>query len=298
MKTPDPRHHGAFTLLELLVVLAIFTVLFALLLPAIQRVRQTVLRLQCASNLHQIGLAAYQYETNQGSFPAGTHVTGDRYLSSWLNDLTPLIEQEELYSSSELAYEKSPWPFENPPHSGLATPVTLYGCPADSRSGHIGFATRTKTSVAFTSYLGVEGRDINTRDGIFYPDSHTRIADILHGTSNTLFAGERPPSTDEQYGWWYAGAGQNFTGSLDATLGASEINLLPLVFAYCVAGPYQYGPGSIDNECDMFHFWSLHNGGANFLVADGSVHFLTYDVAPIMDALASRAGGQELPMPE
>ena len=111
-------------------------------------------------------------------------------------------------------------------------------------------------------------------------------------SGKTLFAGERPPSADQQFGWWYASAGQGFSGSLDATLGVQEINTLPLAFAYCVPGPYQYGPGNVDNQCDMFHFWSLLPGGANFLFADGAVHFVGYDAAPQMPAMASRTGGR------
>jgi prepilin-type N-terminal cleavage/methylation domain-containing protein/prepilin-type processing-associated H-X9-DG protein len=299
MKTRSRSHPRGFTLVELLVVLAVIGVLLAIVLPAVQRARNTVLRVQCASNLHQIGLAAHQYHAMRDSFPPGAHIREGNLLSSWLTDLLPFIEQENLWMTTQAAYGQSPLPFVNPPHVGLATPIPVYACPADNRAGQVGFAPRQQMNVAFTSYLGVEGQDTNSRDGVFYPDSYTRIEDIVDGTSNTLFAGERPPSADEQYGWWYAGIGQGYTGSLDATLGVQEVNLLPLAFAYCLPGPYQYGPGVIGNECDMFHFWSLHQGGgANFLFADGAVHFLTYDAAPLMPALASRAGNEGVMVPE
>jgi prepilin-type processing-associated H-X9-DG protein len=125
------------------------------------------------------------------------------------------------------------------------------------------------------------------------------MADISDGTSQTLFAGERPPSADFQFGWWYAGAGQLFTGSADMVLGVHERNVLPLSIGYaygCPPGPYSFGPGRMSNQCDMFHFWSPHNGGgANFLFADGSVHFLSYSAAPILPALATRSGGEVIP---
>src|SRR5437870_10645760 len=95
--------------------------------------------------------------------------------------------------------------------------------------------------------------------------------------SNTLLAGERPPSADFQFGWWYAGAGQKFTGSADMILGVRERNILLGRLGACPPGPYQFRPGNLGNQCDMFHFWSLHDGGAWFLFADGSVRFLTYD---------------------
>jgi prepilin-type processing-associated H-X9-DG protein len=125
---------------------------------------------------------------------------------------------------------------------------------------------------------------------VFFRDSAVRLTDITDGTSQTLLAGERPPSTDFQFGWWYAGAGQLFTGSADGVLGVRERNFLPVSKANCPYGTYSFAPGALDNQCDLFHFWSLHDGGANFLYADGSVHFLSYAAAPVMPALASRQG--------
>ena len=57
------------------------------------------------------------------------------------------------------------------------------------------------------------------------------------------------------------------------------------------------GPGRLDNPCDRYHFWSLHPGGGNWLFADGSVRFLSYSADPIMPALATRAGGEVVPLP-
>ena len=62
-------------------------------------------------------------------------------------------------------------------------------------------------------------------------------------------------------------------------------------------GVFVYGPGRITNQCDMYHFWSLHPGGANFAFADGSVRFLGYAVSPILAQLASRSGGQVVDLP-
>lgn len=57
-------------------------------------------------------------------------------------------------------------------------------------------------------------------------------------------------------------------------------------------GPFRFGPGRTANPCDRYHFWSLHPGGAHFLFADGSVHFLPYAAASVMVPLATRAGGE------
>ncbi len=292
----------ALTLIELLVVLAIIAVLVGLLLPAVQRVRDAGTRLKCSNNLHQIGLAAFQYHDVQGSFPPGfcSPAGPNRYysLASWLTLVLPYVEQVPLWNTTVAAYQQWSSPFHNPPHVGLATVMPIFACPADPRSAQMQLATRDKFLVALTSYLGVEGQDLSTRDGILFRDSHVRIADITDGTSNTLLAGERPASTDLQFGWWYAGAGQRFTGSADMVLGVREQNALPVTVGSCAPGTYSYAPGRLDNQCDMFHFWSPHVGGAFFLFADGSTHFLGYDAAAVLPVLASRAGGESVALPD
>jgi prepilin-type processing-associated H-X9-DG protein len=65
----------------------------------------------------------------------------------------------------------------------------------------------------------------------------------------------------------------------------------------CWQGPYFFSPGTLQNICDPFHFWSLHSGGANFLFCDGSVHFIPYSAKDIMPALATRAGGEAVQWP-
>ncbi|HZU36839.1 MAG TPA: DUF1559 domain-containing protein, partial [Gemmataceae bacterium] len=144
---------------------------------------------------------------------------------------------------------------------------------------------------ALSSYLGNEGTDQFSEDGVLYLDSRVKMVDIIDGTSNTLLVGERPPSPDLRFGWWYAANGQNSCGSLDTVLGAQELNF---TYSSCPFGPVPYGPGRLNNPCDTFHFWSLHPGGANFAFADGSVHFLSYGSADILEALATRAGGESV----
>jgi len=82
-------------------------------------------------------------------------------------------------------------------------------------------------------------------------------------------------------------------------LGAVELNQHTTHdAAACAEGPYQFGPGKVDQQCSLFHFWSLHSGGANFTFCDGSVRFLSYEIGPdVLPALATINGGEAVEVP-
>jgi prepilin-type N-terminal cleavage/methylation domain-containing protein/prepilin-type processing-associated H-X9-DG protein len=288
-----------FTLIELMVVLSIICVVMGLTLCAVQRVRNDAIRLQCGNNLRQIGLGLHMYHDSNFRLPAGMsdEPPSQPYpLLGWPARLLPFVEQDNLWRLTTEAFQINRNPFQNPPHVGLATVVPLYLCPAD---GRISYPQESRGyTVAFTSYLGVEGTDLLSRDGMLFYDYNVSFSEVTDGLSNTVMVGERPPSADFYYGWWYTGAGQSGSGSLDMTLGVSEINRYRRAeFRRCLPGPYSFGPGNLRNDCDLFHFWSLHPGGANFLCADGSVHFLSYSAASVLPALGTRAGGEVVELP-
>lgn len=289
--------HGepAYTLVELLVCIAIVSVLVGLLLPAIQKARSAVQRTTCANNLRQIGIALHGYHDSHQAFPPGVHgpLSLPYPFMSWNTAILPHLDQDNLWNSICGAYLQDPNFLDIPPHVHRGTVVPIFACPGDPRS----LAPAQKllpVEIAFTSYLGNEGTDYRREDGVLFLDSAIRMADVADGTSNTLLVGERPPSADEKLGWWYAGWGQSQDGSAEMVLGVSELNAS---YPECVRGPYRFGQGRIDNQCDCFHFWSLHAGGGNFSLIDGSVHFLPYSAYAIMPALATRAGSEAQSVP-
>jgi prepilin-type N-terminal cleavage/methylation domain-containing protein/prepilin-type processing-associated H-X9-DG protein len=291
-RIPTVRH--GFTMIELVMVIAILGVTFTLLVAATQRARDVALRAQCANNLCQLALALHHYHDLQESFPPG--VSTDKLTQpfpwmSWETRLLPYIEQNGMWNQAQSAYQQNPSPFNNPPHVDFGSTVKLYGCPSDPR---VSFPEKTHDDlhVGLTSYVGVLGIDYLTRGGVLFADSHIRLVDIIDGTSSTLMVGERPPSADAWYGWWYAGVAQNGSGSPDVVLGVRERQVNGAYLTQCFTGPYQYVPGTPTNQCDVLHFWSLHSGGANFMFADGSVHFLSYRADEILPALATRNGGE------
>jgi prepilin-type N-terminal cleavage/methylation domain-containing protein/prepilin-type processing-associated H-X9-DG protein len=130
-----------------------------------------------------------------------------------------------------------------------------------------------------------------------------RISEVTDGVSNTLMVGEQPPSTSLDFGWWFAASGMSGMGTCDVVLGTNEINTQNVCITAtdnCPIGPYSFGPGTLANQCDQFHFWSFHSGGANFLYADASVHFIAYSTgvsSTVLPAMATYNGGEVVTPP-
>jgi prepilin-type N-terminal cleavage/methylation domain-containing protein/prepilin-type processing-associated H-X9-DG protein len=293
------RQPRGFTLIELLVVIAIVGLLIGITVPAVQHARAAAARASCSNNLRQIGLGLQQYHDAQKSLPPGcSYLAGtDPYpYMSWMARLLPYLEQDAVWKQSLLAFSQQKF-FEEPLHQPILGQIQpIFSCSLDSRCFHTwDFAyNNLYGKVALTSYQGVAGTDFTRRDGVLFLDSRIRLTDIVDGTSKTLAVGERPPSTDHRFGWWYAGWGQGKTGSLDSVTGVCEVNI---TIPSCPPGPYEFGPGNVNDLCAVYHFWSLHPGGANFLFADGSVHFLSYSAAPLLPALSTRAGREAVQVP-
>lgn len=290
----------ALSLIELVVTIALISFLTGLILAAVQKVRAAAARIDCANRQKQLALAALSYhdvETCMPGLGAG-RVPSERFPSlGWIARLLPFLDQDELKRRTTEDYAQRRNPFLKPnPHRNLAHVLPLAGCPADDRTARAWIATANlnKPTVALSSYLANSGTNSRTLDGVIYRNSRTQLLHITDGTTNTILLGERPPSPDVLFGWWYAGEGVRGTGVLDFVLNSREKNLRPPYPWYrrCDDGPYHFQARTLDDYCGVFHYWSLHSGGANFAFCDGSVRFLRYEADAILPALMTRAGGE------
>lgn len=288
----------AFSLLELIVVLAILGVLAALLVAAVQRVRLAAARITCANNLRQLALALHNHHDTAGSFPPGCQSrTQPMPYLSWRGVILPQVEQQPLWEATGAAYRTSLDPFGDTHTALRVQTLKAFACPLDGRlttAWEMQTINGRRARTALSSYLGVSGTNSRAADGMLYADSRTQLVHASDGASNTLLLGERPPSADLVYGWWYAGAGQG-VGRLDSHLGAAERNAYGPRYRGCPAGPYSFRPAEVRDPCTAFHFWSIHPGGAHFAFTDGSVRFMTYEVAGRLSQFATRAGGEVVP---
>lgn len=237
------RRISGFTLVECLVVIAIISTLLAMIWPAIMRVRGSAERLQCSTRLNQIGLALHHYHLDYGVFPAGcSYENGNspQPFMNWHVRILPYLEDSNLYTQAINAFLVNKDFLKVPPHYGLVTKVQKFLCPSEDRdSKDIG-----DHQPAFTSYLGVEGTNQTTKDGILYLDSKVKMGGITDGLTNTIMVGERPPSAKGDMGWWYAGWGQGKEGSTDSVLGTREYNYYAQT-QNCPLGPYHFVRGSV-----------------------------------------------------
>ncbi len=196
---------AAFTLLELLVVIAIIGVLIALLLPAVQRVREAANRAACANNLRQLGLALHHHHDARGWFPPGLTVTGTDNLEmgsfGGFIRLLPFLEQENWirrWSPLQHWYE--------PPNADIVSiQVPVFFCPSNRPGGVIDMsfliphAGRPLPNLAAGDYLLCKGANAAMCErvqipvafrGVFDVNTRTRFADITDGASNTFAIGE------------------------------------------------------------------------------------------------------------
>jgi prepilin-type processing-associated H-X9-DG protein len=299
------------TLIETLVVLGVIGLACGLLIPAVQRARETAARAGCLNNLKQIGHALHNYHDTFGCFPPARprvpFPTNDpQTLLSWMALILPQMGEESLSDLSRQACALDGNPIHNPPHVGFATIIRSYVCPDDNPRLTSPLGNSQFSPAAFTSYiglLGVAGQNLPGEAGYVPPldgplgrRPGVRLSEVTDGTSRTIMAGERPPPSSLQAGRWYP------SYEYDISTGPDEYLLFPEINALDPGCPHtgypSFGPGRMANPCDRFHLWSFHPGGGNFLFCDGSARFLPYYVEPLIPALSTIAGGEEVTLPD
>jgi prepilin-type N-terminal cleavage/methylation domain-containing protein/prepilin-type processing-associated H-X9-DG protein len=288
------RRRPAFTMIELLVVIAIIAVLIALLLPAIQSVREMARRTQCANNLMQLGLALGNYASTHRVLPPGvvnfTHPVlnlPQGYHHSWVVQVLPFLEQRNVYQRFD--FRRGVYADENLTARG--TKIQTFHCPS--------------SPFGQTSYAGchhdVEAPiDVDNR-GVLYLNSHVAYDEITDGLANTILLGEVKNAASLG---WASGTRATLrnTGTRINEHDPTSPNLAGGVFR--TPNP----PSQADNVATVVQtlvddgvlpigfvggFSSYHPNGSNFLFCDGSVQFLKQSIdGYVFRLLGNRADGE------
>lgn len=312
-RTTSPRaswtpRHGGFTLIELLVVIAIIAILIALLVPAVQKVREAASRTQCLNNLKQIGLATHSYTDVLKVFPCNSQNEGGwdwnaqkNFKSwSWLARITPYLDQGNwqyqakletntfLASQAMLSFTPAVFfcPADNAAGKTFTDRANLQGQPMAGANykGVTGDCWAYSGSVNFTNNTGA-GNGLTTGNGIFTRGdiaAPQKLARITDGTSNTFLAGEDVPEYNAHSAWFYA------NGSIGTCAIPPNFGLPP------------------NNKADIYNEWpvlysfrSRHAGGLHFLFCDGTVRFVSASI-PLTTyrALATIRGNEAVTLPD
>ncbi|MGD9647450.1 MAG: DUF1559 domain-containing protein [Pirellulales bacterium] len=316
--TNRARDIGGFTLVELLVVVAIIGVLMALLMPAVQMAREAGRRIACGSNLRQLGIALQQFHEHYGHFPPGRGGPPPTVFSPQAY-LLPFVEQGGLQGQLDLNAAPTNLVIGGVPYSGAvnaaaaAQTVPILQCPSDPAAGRVmGSSFGGTNYVACVGSGTIDNGTVVRADGVFFLTSRVRVADLIDGSSHTAAFSERP-----------LGSGEAVTSALPADVGLYilELNSVNVSIAACsssssggwysqrsakwILGNYgntlynhYFEPNARQWDCmnppqqkGFLAARSDHVGGVQLLCCDGSTRFIVdaVDLA-VWRGLATRAG--------
>ena len=291
--TKGTRKTG-FTLVELLVVIAIIGTLVGLLLPAVQVAREAARQLQCKNNMKQFGLAIQNYHQAFNVFPPNMdwYPFSTNRKATFHVKVLPYLEQQGFYNRLDFNGDVVAQISGDPELKSIV--FSVFRCPTDvypklNPSGEavtnyapsMGNQRAWDWCAPYTGNIFGTGPDMNGNSvnasqisGLFSRYSWAAsIAQIRDGTSNTIAIGEIRPgcSTTLQLPYWHGL--QWFVATTP-----------PINYPTC-PGEGPGNDGSQGTNCNSWNNWntdmgfkSLHPGGANFVFADGSVHFLNENI--------------------
>lgn len=254
----DWRRVG-FTLVELLVVIAVIGVLVALLLPAVQAARGAARRAQCTNHLKQLALAMHNYHDVHRTLPMGRYVNGLPQGWAWGAMVLPYVEHSALYERCDFRFSPSA-----PPNVDLLkTSLAVFRCPSEPgpQSETIVVQDSLGVSGTVTATLPYENYALNNEI-----QTHVRFAEVRDGLSNTILLGEMAVYV---YDWPSFKIRCSTTWSSDLYGDSSSVDFCsfyPLVDCNRIDkpnGPVPFGASS------------YHPGGVQFALFDGSVHFVS-----------------------
>lgn len=293
-------HKKGFTLIELLVVIAIIAILVALLLPAVQQAREAARRSTCKNNLKQIGLALHNYHETHRVLPplfviptdpratnpasnytnalnsTGADGNGADPAWAWGAFLLPFVDQATLYNKGEIGSGSLILDHRDV----YRTPLSVYMCPSDYARNPLdndtnwNRLTNSDYWAAKSNYVAANDHEVPTRGGTatgaFFENSNTAIRHIIDGTSNTIAIGERmyhPDDTGVSCAAW--------AGMISTTSGSPHGG-----FEREIAGTGEVTINQVAGATWNFAsaFNSNHEGGAHFLLFDGSVRFISENI--------------------